>query len=556
MSGWMNTMAVCFLLASCGGSGGGDEDTTVDAPEDTTTDTSGDTTMDIPVDTVVQDTLTEPDGATVSGPGRCTDQPTAPTPGDIAELSHVRSFGGWGGYRGSPLVVQLDGTPLILDSSFGAVTAWRMDGTQVWTHDIEGRNYGGCVRADLDGDGEHWVVAGDNQGQVHVWSADGTARTGWPFAVELSADVRSLAAADMDGDGDDEVIVFSSLTDNPPGEPNPNMYVLESDGSVNDGWPHYRVDDPWEANACIWCGGFNLNVAVADLDGGAPEIVFTQDRYSISVFDTDGDAVMANEAFSWCSEAGRLHWGEIRTYVPYTAEFSVVCDDHDSILEYTYSPPLVADIDDDTTPEIIAVPNREQPVGTTTASALTVFTPDRMHKEGFAPYPLSGASIVDGAPHEMCPSAVAADFRGDLPGLEILVVHLDGTLRLYGSGGTELWQVTYTTGACLATEPVVADLDGDRVPEAAVVVSCGDDVPSDFLVVDGTGAVRLDQSLPFASIASPTLTDLDGDTVLDVLFQAASGADSVHLCSWPGVTPHCLIWPMTRGNPGHTGSLL
>jgi hypothetical protein len=469
----------------------------------------------------------------------------------------VRQFGGWGGYRGSPLVATLGGSPLVVDSAFEAVTAFRADGTEVWSQAVAGRNYGGCVRADLDGDGADWIAAGDNDGAVHVWSADGVPRSGWPFRVSGDADVRSLAAADVDGDARDELVVFSSLTDSPPGGPNVNMYLLDGDASILAGWPHYREGDPYTGHACNWCGGFNLNVAVGNIDGDAlPEVVFTQDRYSISVFHADGTPVMASEAFSWCGEAGRLHWGEVRTYVPHTAEFSAVCDPFDGILEFTYSPPLVADVDGDGVPEILAVANVEQPVGTTTGSALAVYAPDRTHKAGFAPYLLSGPAVLgEGAAHESWPSVVAADFRGDRAGLEILAVHHDGTLRLYAADGEELWSVTYTTEPCLCTEPVIADLDGDRVPEAAVAVNCADDRPTRFLAVDGAGAVRLDQELPFATIAAPTLADIDGDGTLDVLFQAVSGAAGVRLYRWPGTGADCLVWPTGRGDSGHRGRL-
>ena len=549
-AGWTGAaigLAAC-LATACGGGGraGADADAADTAVEDSAAE---------PLDAPGEDVLDGPDGI-ASLPGRCPGQPDTPAPADIAEIVFVREYGGWGGYRGSPLVVSDGSAPLVVDSAFGSVTAHGVDGGEAWSNAIDGRNYGGCIRADLDGDGTDWIAAADNSGSVYVWSTDGAARAGWPFRVHLDADVRSLAAADMDGDGGDEIVVFSSLTDNPPGEPNPNMYILDGDGSVLAGWPHYRESDPYEANACIWCGGFNMNIALADVDGGGMDAVFTQDRYSVSIFHLDGTPVMTSADFSWCGDPAPLHWGEIRTYIPCTAEFSVVCDAHDQILEFTYSPPLVADIDDDTTAEVIAVPNSEEPVGTTTGSALTVFAPDRTHKPGFAPYHLSGPDVTSGAPHEVCPSAVAADFTGEHDGLEILAVHLDGTLRLYSATGEELWQVAYATSACLCTEPVVADLDGDRVPEAAVFVNCGDSEPTTLMVVDGAGDERLVQDLPFATIAAPTLTDLDADGELDVLLQAVSGASAVKHYRWPGATPDCLIWPTARGDHSHTGSLL
>lgn len=560
------TMSFTFILlfSGCSDGSGGSEDVSSDQPADLTLE--GRDGGDLPGEEVNEDSPyedvqvdapdEEDDGILPAERGSCPDQPAAPRDLPVSEPVFGASFGeGWGGWRGSPLVTGGSGSYLIVDSAFGSASAYTLSGSRVWSNPINGRNYSGCIAANLDGDGDRWVVAGDNQGYVHVWDLEGSARSGWPVQVHGGADIRSLFSDDLDGNGIDEIVVFSSLTDSPPGEPNPNMYVFLPDGSVLAGWPHYRESDPYDANACIWCGGFSMNLAAGDLDGdGSAEIVFTQDRYSISVFHLDGSAVYASDAFSWCGEAGTLHWGEIRTYIPHTAEFSVVCDSHDSIIEFTYSPPLVTDLDFDGAAEVVAVGNIEMPVGNTTGSALAVYNADRSHKSGFSPYRVaSGALVEPSYGYSLAP--VAANFTGDR-NLEIVVAHLDGFLALYSSSGEEIWRARYSDRAeCDSTEPIVADLNGDNVPDILIIVHCQGDEDSTMMVFKSDGDVMLSFSLPFATIASPTIVDVDGDGELELLFQKFEGASNLALYDWPGTSDHCMLWYTTRANFNHSAVL-
>ena len=129
-----------------------------------------------------------------------------------------------------------------------------------------------------------------------------------------------------------------------------------------------------------------------------------------------------------------------------------------------------------------------------------------------------GVSISqgEGTFHEINPTVVAANFVGG-PTHELLVMHLDGTARFYDTGGKKLWRHTYATEAeCKATEPLVADLDGDRVPETIFVVTCPNSAPSTLIVLgaEGGGSARLAMKLPFVTIASPLLADIDDDPEL------------------------------------------
>lgn len=103
--------------------------------------------------------------------------------------------------------------------------AFHADGSDLkgWPVEIlhDGEGYYSCspagvLLADLDGDGRPEVVRGMNQGEVQAFSADGLPLPGWPFQLGLDSFGRprglnaDLAAADLDGDGADEVIVTES----------------------------------------------------------------------------------------------------------------------------------------------------------------------------------------------------------------------------------------------------------------------------------------------------------------------------------------------------------
>ena len=492
--------------------------------------------------------------------GNCPGQPDQPSSGQLGRPVLRTSFGTGGGWFGSPqaLDVNGDGKPELIASGDG-VTAYTQDGKTLWHAALSGRCFAGAVLANLDGKGLPEVVAGDAQGTIRAWKAlDGTPLTGWPYTVANGAggnEIRALAAADLDRDGADEVVAFSQLTDSGN---LPTKYLLEGNGKVMPGWPQYAAKDPF---ACTWCGGFNQNIAVADLDSnGVMDVVFNQDVFYQSVFDAKGKPRPVSSLFTDCGSP-LAHWGQVKAYLPQAAEGQRNCGAFEKILEFTFSPPTVADLDHDGQLEILSVPNSHDPgdLGTTPGSALTVYNPDRTPRAGFAPYKQSdpGRSLYpgEGGVTEFTPTATAANFTGDSR-LEILVTQLDGVARLYDAAGKELWKTPYSkVQNSVVTEPLVADLDQDNVPEAILLVTYPDEMKSTLIVLGGkAGDKRLELDLPFRAVAAPLLADIDNDQALELVFSAQGQAPGIYLYDWPGTKPNCLLWPQGRGNPGHTGS--
>ena len=95
---------------------------------------------------------------------------------------------------------------------------------------------------DLDGDGQLEIVVATLNGEIHVWHADGSPATGWPFVLDLDnvdgvtapgevydyGFFSTPALADVDGGGDLEVVV---------GAMDARVYVLRLDGTPAAGWP-------------------------------------------------------------------------------------------------------------------------------------------------------------------------------------------------------------------------------------------------------------------------------------------------------------------------------
>jgi hypothetical protein len=82
----------------------------------------------------------------------------------------------------------------------------------------KGRVYAPSVVADLDGDGSREIVVGGNDGTVAAYDLRGGSlqvRPGWPSSTCSGGqcpETRGLAAADIDGDGRDEVVATTTNT--------------------------------------------------------------------------------------------------------------------------------------------------------------------------------------------------------------------------------------------------------------------------------------------------------------------------------------------------------
>jgi len=91
--------------------------------------------------------------------------------------------------------------------------------------------------ADLDGDGDKEIIVGtyETNGKMYVWHHDGTDMIGWPFTIPRGASstssvTSSPAVGDINGDGELEIVDGSCGACG-------TVYAWRRDGTVLPGWP-------------------------------------------------------------------------------------------------------------------------------------------------------------------------------------------------------------------------------------------------------------------------------------------------------------------------------
>ncbi|MBN1774779.1 MAG: hypothetical protein JXB32_26205, partial [Deltaproteobacteria bacterium] len=136
----------------------------------------------------------------------------------------------------SPAVADLDGdtTPEIVVARDELLLVWHLDNTVVWRGEAEGRIWSSPVVADLRPDLPGLEVAAASRARIHAWDAAGSPLPGFPF--EWRDELRSLAAGDLDGDGDLEL---AAVTTSPlsAGGQRDILIAIHADGTVVAGFP-------------------------------------------------------------------------------------------------------------------------------------------------------------------------------------------------------------------------------------------------------------------------------------------------------------------------------
>ena len=458
----------------------------------------------------------------------------------------------------------------------------------------DGRVYAPSVVADLDADAVPEVVVGGNEGTVAAYNLSGgelRLKAGWPASTCSGGqcpETRGLAAADLDRDGRVEVVATTTNT-SPSGA---QVFVFDGSGALYrpagapaTAWPRFNTlsgpgnDATFNGAGNHGYGAYGENVGIGNLDNDRQlEIVVTFDNHQINLFNHDGTSVLASPWFTnrQSDYAGsRLGWGQFIRWLSPRVEA-----DHyhrhagpwpdvrkTAWLQWTASPPSVADLDRDGRNEVIGLPNveRKEPYETQAYAFMVLDGAHggggrsaRRHK-GFRRLPLTGKPAVrpdgDWYPPSGIPAASVVDLRGDRRP-EIVASVPDGHVHAVGPGGRRLWRYDYAHGAAktFASEVVAADLNRDRVPELVFGTYGASERSGRLIVLSASGKRLFDIRLRrqgndpngIGIAAAPSIGDLNGDGRLEIVVSTFDhGIDVFRV---PRSDTKRMPWPTGRGN--------
>jgi hypothetical protein len=457
-----------------------------------------------------------------------------------------------------------------------------------------GRVYAPGVVADLDGDTVSEIVVGGNEGTVAAYELRGgqlRLERGWPASTCSGGEcpeARGMAAADLDGDSRVEIVVTTTNT-SPTGS---QVFVFDASGALYrpagtpaTAWPRFNTlagkgnDADFNGAGNHGYGAYGENVGIGNLDDDPQlEIVVTFDNHQINVFNHDGTSVLASPWFmnrESDHEGRRLGWGQFIRWLSPKVEANHY---HRHVgewphprsamwLQWTASPPSVADLDRDGRNEVIGLPNAEmkEPYETQ-AYAFVVLDgaqdggarSARRHG-GFEQPPLSGKPTVrpdgDWYPPSGIPAPTVVDVAGDRRP-EIVASVPDGFVYAVSPTGKRLWRYEYAHGApkTFASEVVAADLNRDGRPELVFGTYALAPGAGRLVVLSAGGKLLHDIRLPRQGTngngigvpAAPSIGDLDGDGRLEIVL--SSFDHGIDVFRVPRSGTNCLPWPTGCGN--------
>ena len=542
-----------------------------------------------------------PDGGVVATPVCRSEGGSAP----VAKPVFVRRLTGdksWAetGWFSSPGLADLngDGTKEIIapfyslfvfDSSGNVLSTIKQDAY------TKGRIYAPAVVADLDGDGVTEIVAAGNEGTVaaYEWKNGALAiKAGWPASTASggqSPEGRGIAAADLDGNGTIEIVVTTTNTSSTGAQVfafSPNGKLFQPAGTSWQAWPRYNThggpggDTDTNGPGQTGYGCYGLNVGIGNIDDDPnPEIIVTYDNHQINAFKADGTSVLASPYFTNHETkylGNRLDWGQFIRWFDPTVEdnhYHLHTDPWPDVkttmwLQWTASPPSVADIDGDGKNEVIGLPNAEmkEPYETQGYAFMVLQgaygdgSRSAMRLPGWENLPLSSKPAVrsdgDWYPPDGVPAPAIANILGDSRP-EIIAALNDGAIYAMGPDAKLLWRYDFAKGVAktFASEPAIVDLNRDGVPEIVFGTYSLQKNGGRLIVLDNTGRELYDLTLAsqgdgggngIGVPAAPSVADLDGDGNLEIVLLTFDHGVDVYTV--PGSGTGCLPWPTGRGN--------
>jgi hypothetical protein len=469
-------------------------------------------------------------------------------------------------WQGSPAVVDLDddGTVEIAVARHGRLNVWHPDGSMAFQAQTEGRIWASPVVVDLAPDRPGLEIAAAAGALVYAWDATGEELDGFP--VEWQNELRSLAAGDIDGDGEFELVAATTRRLEANGQRDV-IIAINGDGSFVQGFPPNTTGASGCDEFCYPTGSFDQNIAIGDLDGnGVPDIFVPHDNAYVSVHDGTGRAFDAADIFE-----ERTKIQGVRFMLDYAEAQQGFADDEETANQahFTNSAPAIADIDDDGDSELVvvgSVQNASQD-DRRRGVALFVVNPDGTRPESWiepyhVPEYLAGLDDFEGTNVVGMNNQVSVVELDPLrPGREIVFADYDGRIHCVDATGQAVWTYRYTDDSQVLTGGVViADLSRDGVPELVFASYSPDQNKGRLFVLDAGGSPKHEVALPArGAMAVPSIADVDGDGQLEIVVSLKGndedGDIQAQIYTVPGSAENCMPWPTGRGNLRRDGAL-
>lgn len=463
-------------------------------------------------------------------------------------------------WLGAAAVADLDGDgkPEIIVPREGKLIAWHADGSIVWSYSTgESRIWASPVVADFLGD-QKLEVAVAARDTVVLLDSMGKPVPGFP--VKWTSELRSLSAADVDGDGQLDLL-------SAPGRSGATDVIAawHADGGVVPGFPPMATGSSKCDDKCYFAGCYDQNVASYDLDGdGKSDVVVPHDNAYASFFKGTGEMFDAHPMYNRKKVAGvRYLHKQAEAIAGYAEDEATALQAH-----FTNTAPAIGDLDGDGKADIVmlgSVQNAAQDQRKL-GVALWAVRPDGSRLSGWEePFHVKaylagledlGDTNVVGATNQ----ATIADIDPASVGPELIFAGFDGFLYAVSASKKQLWRFQYTTrNDELTGGAVVADLSGDGIPEVVFTSYSTTENVSALFVLDAGGNLLHRVALPRrGAMPLPTIADADGDGTLDIVVSLKDAVDkeeSVRVYRVASGQGNCLLWPTARGNLLRNGAV-
>jgi hypothetical protein len=189
-------------------------------------------------------------------------------------LRRTLAGGGAEAWLGSPAIADLDGDGQreIVAARGSEVVVWSTDGKLRGSHRLPGsRIWAAPLVGNFVGDGKLEIVVAC-RGTLTMLDASLRPLPGFPLTWR--DELRSLAAADLDADGQLEIVVGTTSDLVAGGNLRDILAVFRGDGTMQKGFPPNTTGTSGCDTACYTHAGFDQNIALGPLDGQAGDDIF------------------------------------------------------------------------------------------------------------------------------------------------------------------------------------------------------------------------------------------------------------------------------------------